>query len=88
MTKRGNSIDRTAIWRAMKALCAKAHVATEKVFPHNLRHLFARVFYEMRKDIVALSDILGHTSINTTRIYTMNSGVEYKRKMNGMKLIS
>ncbi|MBQ7322377.1 MAG: tyrosine-type recombinase/integrase [Clostridia bacterium] len=87
LTKRGKPIDRTAIWRAMKSLCATAHVAETKVFPHNLRHLFARAFYGVGKDIVALADILGHASINTTRIYTMSSGVEYRKKMNCMRLI-
>ena len=60
----------------MKRLCAIAGVAAEKVFPHNLRHLFARVFYKQHKDIVRLADILGHSSVNTTRIYTLTSGLE------------
>lgn len=88
VTRSGRAIDRTSVWRAMKSLCQIARVAATKVFPHNLRHLFARVFYNMGKDIVALSDILGHASINTTRIYTMTSGVEYRKKLSSMKLIS
>lgn len=86
-TKAGKPIHRTVIWRAMKSLCDAAHVSMTKVFPHNLRHLFARSFYHMEKDIVALADILGHASIDTTRIYTMTSGAEYRRKLNGMRLI-
>jgi site-specific recombinase XerD len=88
ITKNGKPLDRTSIWRSMKSLCKSARVAMTKVFPHNLRHLFARVFYNIGKDIVALSDILGHASINTTRIYTMTSGVEYRKKLSNMKLIS
>ena len=87
VTRNGRPMDRTSIWRAMKALCAAAKVAATKVFPHNLRHLFARIFYSMQKDIVSLADLLGHTSINTTRIYTVTSGENHKRKMKLMKLI-
>ena len=87
VSKEGRPIHRTVIWRAMKSVCDMAHVSKTKVFPHNLRHLFARVFYGMEKDVVALADILGHASINATRIYTMTSGAEYRRKMNGMRLI-
>ena len=71
----------------MKALCEEADVNPNKVFPHNLRHLFARVFYNMEKDIAELADILGHSNINTTRIYIANSGSEYRRKMEKMNLI-
>lgn len=87
VTGSGKPIHRTVIWRAMKSLCVSAGVSAKKVFPHNLRHLFAREFYSMEKDIVALADILGHASINTTRIYTMTSGAEYRRKLDGMRLV-
>lgn len=86
-TRSGRPMERTCIWRAMKALCDAAKVASTKVFPHNLRHLFARTFYSMQKDIVTLADLLGHASINTTRIYTVTTGETHKRKMELMKLI-
>ncbi len=86
-TRSGRPMERTCIWRAMKALCGAAKVASTKVFPHNLRHLFARTFYSMQKDIVTLADLLGHASINTTRIYTITTGETHKRKMKLMKLI-
>ncbi len=70
VTKKGKSLDRTYIWRLMRSLCESANVAKEKVFPHNFRHLFARTYYSIQKDIVRLADILGHSSVNTTRIYT------------------
>ena len=72
----------------MKALCERAGVSPGKVFPHNLRHLFARTFYGIEKDIVKLADILGHSSINTTRIYIVTTGEEHRRKIDGMRLIS
>lgn len=74
VTRSGAPLNRSNIWRSMKALCRKAAVAPEKVFPHNLRHLFARTFYAMERDIVRLADLLGHSSINTTRIYTVETG--------------
>lgn len=74
VTKGGKPIDRSNLWREMQALCRKAEVSEKKVFPHNLRHLFARLHYSIEKDIVRLADILGHSSINTTRIYTAESG--------------
>lgn len=77
VSKKGKPLDRSSIWRRMKALCAKAGVSPQKVFPHNLRHLFARTFYSMEKDIVRLADLLGHSSINTTRIYTTETGEEH-----------
>lgn len=86
-TKSGKSLSRTNIWREMKALCASAQVAPEKVFPHNLRHLFARVFYNLEKDIAKLADILGHSSINTTRIYVISTGQEHLSRMEQMHLI-
>jgi integrase family protein len=72
VTRTGKPISRTNIWREMKALCVEADVNPQKVFPHNLRHLFARVFYGIEKDIAKLADILGHSSINTTRIYNLH----------------
>ena len=87
VTRTGNPISRTNIWREMKALCAEANVNPGKVFPHNLRHLFARVFYGIEKDIAKLADILGHSSINTTRIYIISTGTEHRRRMENMRLI-
>ena len=87
VTKSGKPIDRNRVWKEMKALCAAARVAESKVFPHNLRHLFARTFYGIEKDIVKLADILGHASINTTRIYIVTTGAEHRRKMEQMRLI-
>ena len=74
VSKNGKPLNRSNIWRGMKALCKKADISPQKVFPHNLRHLFARTFYRIKKDIVRLADILGHSSINTTRIYTLETG--------------
>ncbi len=87
VTKNGKPLDRTNIWREMKNLCKKANVVETKVFPHNLRHLFARAFYEKEKDIAKLADILGHSSINTTRIYIITSGDEHLRRMECMRLV-
>lgn len=87
VTRTGKPISRTNIWREMKALCIEADVNPQKVFPHNLRHLFARVFYGIEKDIAKLADILGHSSINTTRIYIISTGTEHRRRMENMHLI-
>ena len=87
VTKTGKAINRTNIWREMKKLCQEANVNPEKVFPHNLRHLFARVFYGIEKDIAKLADILGHSSINTTRIYIISTGTEHRQRMEQMRLI-
>ena len=87
VTRTGKPINRTNIWREMKSLCQEAGVNPEKVFPHNLRHLFARVFYGIEKDIAKLADILGHSSINTTRIYIISTGTEHRRRMENMHLI-
>lgn len=87
VTRMGKPISRTNIWREMKALCVEANVNPQKVFPHNLRHLFARVFYGIEKDIAKLADILGHSSINTTRIYIISTGTEHRRRMENMHLI-
>lgn len=72
----------------MKALCAYAEVKFSKVFPHNLRHLFARTFYRVYKDIAKLADVLGHSSIKTTRIYLLSTGVEHVRQLERLGLIS
>lgn len=77
VTKTGKKLNRSNIWRDMKALCERANVDQEKVFPHNLRHLFARTFYSLERDIVRLADLLGHSSINTTRVYTIETGREH-----------
>lgn len=87
VTKKGKPLDRSNIWRQMKNLCAEAGVSPQKVFPHNLRHLFARTFYGIEKDIAKLADILGHSNINTTRIYIITTGAEHQRRMENMKLI-
>lgn len=87
VTRGGKPVSRTNIWRDMKSLCKEADVNPNKVFPHNLRHLFARVFYRIEKDIAKLADILGHSSINTTRIYIISTGVEHRRRMENMRLI-
>ena len=87
ITRTCKPISRTNIWREMKGLCEQAGVNPQKVFPHNLRHLFARVFYGIEKDIVKLADILGHSSINTTRIYIISTGDEHRKRMENMRLI-
>ncbi len=87
ITKNGKPMNRSNIWREMKSLCEQAGVNPNKVFPHNLRHLFARTFYGIEKDIAKLADILGHTSINTTRIYIITTGAEHRRKLENMRLI-
>ena len=87
ITRTGKPMSRTNIWREMKNLCEYAGVNPQKVFPHNLRHLFARVFYGIEKDIVKLADILGHSSINTTRIYIISTGDEHRKRMENMRLI-
>lgn len=87
VTKAGKPLDRSNIWRDMKALCESANVTPGKVFPHNLRHLFARTYYTLEKDLSRLADILGHSNVNTTRIYTMESGSVHARQMERMGLI-
>lgn len=87
VTRTGRPLDRSNIWHEMKGLCREAGVAETKVFPHNLRHLFARTYYSMEKDIVRLADILGHSSVNTTRIYTMESGDTHRRQLERMRLL-
>ena len=85
--RNGKALDRSCIWRQMKQLCKGAGVKETKVFPHNLRKLFARTFYGIEKDIAKLADILGHSSINTTRIYIMTTGIEHRRKIERLGLV-
>ena len=87
VTKSGKPLNRSLIWAQMKRLCDKAGVLHSKVFPHNLRKLFARTFYGIEKDIAKLADILGHSSINTTRIYIMSTGSEHRRKIEKLGLV-
>ena len=87
VTRTGKPIDRSNIWRSMKALCESAGVEPSKVFPHNLRHLFARTYYSLEKDLSRLADILGHSSVNTTRIYTIESGAVHARQLERMGLV-
>ena len=87
VTRTGKPLDRSSIWAQMKRLCAAAGVNPAKVFPHNLRKLFARTFYGIEKDIAKLADILGHSSINTTRIYIMTTGTEHRRKIEKLGLV-
>lgn len=80
-------MNRCNIWKEMKALCERAGVSPGKVYPHNLRHLFARTFYGIERDIVKLADILGHNNINTTRIYIVTTGAEHRRRIERLQLI-
>lgn len=86
-TKSGCPVDRSNIWAEMKKLCQTAKVLPGKVFPHNLRKLFARTFYKLQKDIARLADLLGHSNINTTRIYIMTTGTEHRRQIDKMGLV-
>ncbi|MCD8365291.1 MAG: tyrosine-type recombinase/integrase [Clostridiales bacterium] len=88
LTRKGTVISRKQIWAEMKALCKAAEVDPAKVFPHNLRHLFARCFYKATRDVAKLADVLGHSSINTTRIYLLTSGMEHIRMLENLKLVS
>ena len=87
VSKNGKPLDRSSIWRKMKGLCEKAGVSAGKVFPHNLRHLFARIFYSIDKDIVRLADLLGHSSVDTTRIYTMETGRQHIDRLERVQMI-
>ena len=87
-TKSGKELSRRQIWAELKGLCKHAGVAPTKVFPHNLRHLFATIFYKACKDIVKLADVLGHSSIETTRIYLVTSGIEHQRQLERLGLVS
>ncbi len=83
----GKPLDRSYIWKMLKALCEVAGVSKNKVFPHNFRHLFARTYYRLQKDIVRLADILGHSSVNTTRIYTIETGEVHRRQIQKLGLL-
>lgn len=85
-SKNGNPLDRSNIWQEMKLLCAKTQIDARKVFPHNFRHLFAICFYQLEKDIVKLADILGHSSVDTTRIYMRTLAREHQRLLNQMRM--
>ena len=87
VSKSGRPLDRSNIWKMLKDLCETAGVSKDKVFPHNFRHLFARTFYSLQKDIVRLADILGHSSVETTRIYTMESGTEHIKQLQKLGLL-
>ena len=87
LTRSGKSLSRRQIWSEMKRLCRAAGVAPSKVFPHNLRHLFARTFYRVCRDVVKLADVLGHSSIETTRIYLISTGAEHAEILRKMRLI-
>ena len=87
VSKNGRPLDRSNIWRDMKALCESAGVEPGKVFPHNLRHLFARTYYALEKDLSRLADILGHANIATTRIYTAESGAVHARQIGRLGLV-
>ena len=87
ITKTGKPLDRSNIWKLMKSLCESAGVSKDKVFPHNLRHLFARTYYSIEKDLSRLADILGHSSIETTRIYTRESGEVHRRQIQKLGLL-
>jgi len=86
-TRSGKGLSRKQIWSEMKALCERAEVDPRKVFPHNLRHLFAKIFYTVQKDIVKLADLLGHSSIETTRIYLLSSGREHQKVLDSLRLV-
>ena len=88
LTRSGKPVSRRQIWREMKELCALAGVEASKVFPHNLRHLFATVFYRACRDIVKLADVLGHSSINTTRLYLLTTGAEHARQLEKLGLVT
>ena len=87
LSKNGNPLDRSNIWKAMKRLAKRAGVSLNKVFPHNLRHLFARTYYKVYKDLLRLADILGHSSIETTRVYTIRSFTEQRAQMERLPLL-
>ena len=87
LTRNGKGISRKQIWAEMKSICAKAKVAATKVFPHNLRHLFARTFYKVCRDVAKLADVLGHSSVETTRIYLISTGAEHAHTLERLRLI-
>ena len=88
VTRNGRPVDRSYIWKMMKSLCESAGVQKEKVFPHNLRHLFATCFYSIDKDMARLADILGHSNINTTRIYIASFGYEHRKRIDSLGLVT
>lgn len=88
LTRGGSPLSRKQIWLEMKLLCKKAGVEPSKVFPHNLRHLFARCFYRAQRDIAMLADVLGHSSIETTRLYLISTGAEHSRTLERLRLVS
>ena len=88
LTKSGKGMTRQQIWAEMKAVCRAAGVERSKVFPHNLRHLFARAFYKARRDVARLADVLGHSSIETTRIYLISTGAEHAKTLNQLRLVT
>ena len=88
LTRSGKSLSRRQIWCELKSLCSQAGVEPSKVFPHNLRHLFARCFYRATRDVARLADVLGHSSIDTTRIYLISTGVEHARILDRLRLTS
>ena len=88
LTKNGSSLSRKQIWAEMKSLCGLAGVAPSKVFPHNLRHLFARAFFKACRDVAQLADVLGHSSMETTRIYLVSTGAEHARTLEQLRLVS
>ena len=88
LTRGGKPLSRKQIWAEMKAICKKAGVAPSKVFPHNLRHLFARTFYRVCRDVAKLADVLGHSSIETTRIYLISTGAEHAKTLDLLRLVS
>lgn len=87
VTRTGKPLDRSNIWKLLKSLCESAGVQKDKVFPHNLRHLFARTYYSLQKDIVRLADILGHSNVNTTRIYTKENGEIHRKQLQKLGLL-
>ena len=88
LTKSGKGMTRQQIWAEMKAVCRGAGVEASKVFPHNLRHLFARAFYKACRDVARLADVLGHSSIETTRIYLISTGLEHAKTLNQLRLVT
>ena len=87
VSRNDKPLDRSHIWKMLKALCKAAGVSKDKVYPHSFRHLFARTYYSLQKDIVRLADILGHSSVNTTRIYTMSTDAVHRRQIQKLGLL-
>ncbi len=87
ISRSGMPLDRSYVWNMMKSLCDEAKVSRNKVFPHNFHHLFVRTYYKLQKDIVCLADILGHSSVETTRIYTMSADDVYRRQIQKLGLL-